>query len=77
MSICCYILLLIFGSFILDRAVPATNIVVCNKVHPYSCTMFLHLNMRSVNTAKQKRCCYKLQFAGLKDCSQYYNHRVW
>ena len=36
----CYISSLIFGSFIPDRAVPATNLVVCNKVHPYSFPAF-------------------------------------
>ena len=30
-----------FGSFIPDRAVTATNFVVCNKVHPYCFTAFL------------------------------------
>ena len=30
-SLCCYILLLIIGSFIPNRAVPASNIVVCNE----------------------------------------------
>ena len=76
--ICSYILLLIFGSFIPYKAVPATNIVVCNKVRPYSGTVFLSSHMRSVNTcAKRERCRHKSQRASLTDCSQYYNHRVW
>ena len=45
MCIRCSIMLLYFTldfwSFIPDRAVPATNIVVCYKVHPYCCTVFL------------------------------------
>ena len=72
----CYILLLIFGNFIPDRAVPATNIVV--KVHPSSCTVFQFPHMRSMNTrAERENCHYKLQCACLTDCSQNYNHRVW
>ena len=64
--LCCYILLLIFGSFI----------VVLSKVHPYSSTG-LSLHARSVNTcAEWERFRYKLQCAGLTDCGQYYNHRV-
>ena len=77
-AIMLYILLLIFGSFIPDRAVPATNIVACNKVHPYSSMWFLSLHVRSMNTcAKREHCRYKLQCADLADGSQYYNHRVW
>ena len=73
-----FVTFFIFGSFNPDRAVPATIIVVCNKVNPYSSTRFLSSHVRSVNTcAKQECCCYKLQCAGLADCSQYYNHRVW
>ena len=36
--------------FFSDRAVPATNIAVCNKVHHYSCMGFLYLHVRSMNT---------------------------
>ena len=58
----------IFWSFIPDRAVPATHIVVCNKVHPYSFTA-------GVTCAKREPCRYKLQCACLTGCSQINNHR--
>ena len=55
---------------------PAANLVVCNRVHPYSFTVFLLCHVRSVNTcAKREGCRYKLQCACLTDCSQIYNHR--
>ena len=70
---CFYILPLIFGSFIPVMAVPATNLVVCNKVHPYS---FPVSHVRSVKTCpKPEHFCYKLQCACLFNYSQSYNHR--
>ena len=53
---CFYILPLILGSFIPVMAVPETNLVVCNKVHPYSFPAF---HVRSVKTClKPERFCY-------------------
>ena len=65
---CFYTLPLIFGSFIPDMAVPATNLVVCNKVYPYR---YLAFHVRAVNTYAKRECfCYKLQCMCLTDCSQ-------